>query len=160
MATLYVMVGAPGSGKSTWANKFMQNRDHITYVSRDKVRLSIITDEEHYFSHEDEVYDKFVDIIVDHLSNGFDTIADATHLSRNSRKKLILALAAKGMTLSMYDVVFVMMDTPVAVCIARDAERVGRQHVTASVITRMNSQIQVPTIGEFANVKEVWLIRG
>ena len=35
---LYVMVGCPGSGKSTWAKKHLPN---TYYVSRDEVRFSI-----------------------------------------------------------------------------------------------------------------------
>lgn len=159
MSTLYVMCGAPGSGKSTWANKFIDGRAQTVYLSRDAVRMSIITDKDAYFSHEDEVYDKFTDLIVEKLTEGVDVVADATHLSRGSRKKLVNTLAAKGMTFSMYDLIFVMMDTPEAVCIKRDATRTGRQHVTADVISRMCNQIQIPTIGEFSHVKEVWLIR-
>lgn len=160
MMTLFIMVGAPGSGKSTWAKNNLISRPYTMYVSRDQIRLSIITDEEHYFSHEDEVYDKFVSEIAAGIRANVDVIADATHLSRASRKKLITSLAAKGINLDMYNIIFVMMDTPAAVCIERDATRVGRQHVTASVVSRMSNQIQVPTTGEFKNVKEVWLIRG
>lgn len=160
MATLFVMCGIPGSGKSTWANAFRQNRMKTVYVSRDVIRLSIITDEEHYFSHEDEVYDKFVDTIKDALSVGIDTIADATHLSGGARNKLVKALAAKGMTTDKYEIIFVYMDVPVNECIRRDNTREGRAHVTASVIRRMGSQQTIPTTDEFPNVKEVWIIHG
>ena len=160
MATLYVMVGAPGSGKSTWAKRFITNRDNIVYLSRDHVRLSIIKETEHYFSHEDEVYDVFTNRIVELLSEGKDVVADATHLSHGARFKLISTLAVKGMPMSQYDLVFVCMDTPLAVCVARDALREGRQHVTEPVLTKMYNSFRVPTTGEFTNVKEVWLIRG
>ncbi len=158
MATLFVMCGTPGSGKSTWANKFRQDRLKMVYVSRDAIRLSIITDDEHYFSHEDEVYEKFVDVIADNLRAGVDTIADATHLSHGARAKLYNALAARGMTSDKYDIVFVQMGTPVEECIIRDNAREGRCHVTASVVRRMYSQNTKPTMDEFPNVKGVWVI--
>lgn len=158
MATLFVMCGAPGSGKSTWANAFRQNRMKTVYVSRDVIRLSIITDDEHYFSHEDEVYDKFVDTIADNLRVGVDTIADATHLSHGARLKLYSALAARDMTAEKYDIIFVQMGTDVEECVRRDDLREGRAHVTHSVVRRMFYQNTTPTIDEFPNVKGVWII--
>jgi len=158
MTTLYVMCGAPGSGKSTWAHEFQKGRD-INYISRDQIRLSIITDEEHYFSHEDEVYDKFVDEIALGLQTS-DVIADATHLSHGARLKLYSALAARGMTYDKYQIIFVQMGTDVEECVRRDDLREGRQHVTRSVVRRMFYQNTHPTINEFPNVKEVWIING
>ena len=158
MTTLYVMCGAPGSGKSTWAHEFQKGRD-INYISRDQIRLSIITDEEHYFSHEDEVYDKFVDEIALGLQTS-DVIADATHLSHGARLKLYSALAARGMTYDKYQIIFVQMGTDVEECVRRDELREGRQHVTRSVVRRMFYQNTHPTINEFPNVKEVWIING
>ena len=157
MVTLYVMVGIPGSGKSTWAKAHLTNAD---YISRDVVRLSIIKDNEDLFSHEDEVYDKFVDILADGLRAGRDMIADATHMSHGARHKLIRALTKAKMTPDQYNIIFVMMDTPVNECIARDEKREGRAHVTASVIQRMYKSLSTPFVGEFENVKEVWIVRG
>lgn len=157
MATLYVMVGLPGSGKSTWAKKNLVNAD---YISRDTVRLSIIKDNEHLFSHEDEVYDKFVDNIVDLLRGDRDVVADATHLSHGARHKLVSALAKREMTGDKYDIVFVMMDTPVTECVRRDETREGRAYVTEPVIRNMYRSLSTPYVGEFNNVKEVWIVRG
>lgn len=158
MTTLFVMCGVPGSTKSTWAHEFMKSRMNIAYVSRDEIRLATITDNEQYFSHEDEVYEKFINEIVMMISSAVDTIADATHLSIGARKKLINALTAKGLTPDKYQIIFVYMDVPVEDCIQRDQLRTGRAHVTESVIRRMYSQLTVPTINEFLNVKEVWKI--
>lgn len=157
MATLYVMVGLPGSGKSTWAKKNLVNAD---YISRDTVRLSIIKDNEHLFSHEDEVYDKFIDNIVGLLRRNRDVVADATHLSHGARHKLVSALAKHEMTGDKYDIVFVMMDTPVTECVRRDETREGRAHVTEPVIRNMYRSLSTPYVGEFNNVKEVWIVRG
>lgn len=157
MATLYVMVGIPGSGKSTWAKANLHNAD---YISRDVVRMSIVKDNEDLFSHEDEVYDKFVGILADGLDNGRNMVADATHLSHGARHKLVRALSKAGLTADKYDITFVVMDTPLAECIRRDATREGRAHVTEPVIKNMNKSLTTPYIGEFENVKEVWVIRG
>ena len=156
MATLYVMVGLPGSGKSTWAKKNLANVD---YISRDVVRLSIIKDNEHLFAHEDEVYDKFISCLVDHLRNNISVVADATHLSHGARHKLVSALSKHGLTANKYDIIFVVMDTPVTECVRRDDAREGRAHVTEPVIRNMYRSLSTPYVGEFENVKEVWIIR-
>lgn len=157
MSTLYVMVGVPGSGKSTWAKANLTNAE---YISRDTVRLSIIKDNEDLFSHEDEVYDKFCDVIADGLLSGRNMVADATHLSHGARQKLVRALSKRHVTANKYDIIFVMLDTPVSECIVRDDKREGRSHVTAPVIQRMYKSLTTPFVGEFENVKEVWIVRG
>lgn len=155
---LYVMCGAPGSGKSTWAKRELVPKVNTVYISRDEVRLSIITDEEHYFSHEDEVYNIFVKRIAAGLQEGMNVIADATHLGNSARTKLVKALAKAGVQNNMYNIIFVQMGTSVQECIERDSHRTGRTHVTASVVRRMYSQASTPTMNEFPNVKGVWII--
>lgn len=150
------MVGVPGSGKSTWAKNHLHD---IEYISRDIVRLSIVKDNEHIFSHEDEVYDKFVDILADALLSGRDVVADATHLSHGARHKLVRALAKRQVTADKYNITFVVMDTPISECIRRDSLREGRAFVTAPVIQNMHKSLSTPYIGEFENVKGVWIIR-
>ena len=160
MAMLYVMVGIPGSGKSYEAQKIVDSHTGpITYISRDEVRLATITDQDHYFSKEDEVYDKFIKLIAEQLAAGNDVIADATHMSRGSRRKLIESLAREGMCMNKYDITYVCMNTPLEVCIERDSHRTGRRHVTEPVIRRMAKALSMPTVKEFSNVKEV-IVRG
>ena len=154
---LYVMTGIPGSGKSTWAKANLHNAD---YISRDVVRMSIVKDNEHLFSHEDEVYDKFIRILANGLAHGRNMVADATHLSHGARHKLVRALSKEGLTTNKYDIIFVMMDTPLTECIRRDATREGRAHVTEPVIKNMYKSLSTPYVGEFDNVKEVWVVRG
>ena len=48
--TLWLMCGAPGSGKSYFAKNILINDDHWFYVSRDEIRFRIIKNDEEYFS--------------------------------------------------------------------------------------------------------------
>ena len=89
--TLWILCGAPASGKSYYVKNHLMNGNGWMYISRDEVRFSIIKDEENYFSHEDEVYKEFIYRIYKALTGEgiFNVIADATHLNWTSRNKLI-----------------------------------------------------------------------
>ena len=55
---LVILSGVPGSGKSTWVQNHLEKND--VWVSRDIIRFNLIGEDEDYFSHEVEVFDKFV----------------------------------------------------------------------------------------------------
>ena len=40
-STLYVMIGVPGAGKSTFARNVLKNINNAMYVSRDSIRYSL-----------------------------------------------------------------------------------------------------------------------
>lgn len=87
--TIYLMVGIQGSGKSTWANNFMEKHNNTLLISRDLIRKNLIGDEE-YFSKEDEVWDTFVKSISAGVKQRFENIIiDATHISIADRKSVV-----------------------------------------------------------------------
>ena len=59
---LYISCGVPGSGKSTFLKNHTKPNEAI--ISRDEIRFNLLKDGEDYFSHENEVFDKFVDNII------------------------------------------------------------------------------------------------
>ena len=82
---VFLMSGPPASGKSTWI------RNHLTptgeWISRDKIRFSIVKENEEYFSHEDEVFDTFIAYINQMLTNDEieDIYVDASDLEEARR---------------------------------------------------------------------------
>ena len=88
-STVFVMVGIPGSGKSTYSKIHYKN---IKYVSRDEIRFSVLKLNEDYFSHEKQVYNIFIKEIVSAIENQQDVCVDATHTTIASRAKLMNAI--------------------------------------------------------------------
>lgn len=144
---LWMMVGAPGSGKSTWiANHEDAISDNRIVISRDKIRFSMVAEDEEYFSKEKEVFKEFVNQIEEGLATKEDVIVDATHLNEASRGKLLRAI--KG-SLNGVSVRAVVMNVPVTVALERNENRKGtRSYVPRSVVRRMYSQMTEPTFDE------------
>ena len=142
MPTLYVTIGAPGAGKSTWAKEILDG----VWVSRDEIRNEIVgldrAEQEgrkvNYFSKEDTVYSVFILAIQKNLSEGKDVIADATHIDKKARDKLFRMLNAKG---KLYDeAIAVVFDVTPQTCIARNRLRKGWRRVPDHVINEMYSK--------------------
>lgn len=151
MPILYILCGPSGSGKSTWA----QNDPHVKhcgYVSRDNIRLSIIKDDEDYFSHEKEVFKKFVETIAGQLMAGYDCVADATHINMFSRCKLMQALDTYTHD---YKVIFVVFNVNADTCIERNKAREGRRNVPENIIRNMCRDFRVPTKDEDERVIDI-----
>lgn len=89
---LFLMCGCPGSRKSSFLSMFCK-LNKINYekhvVSRDLIRFSIVSEDEEYFSKEKEVFKLFVNEIKYQINFNNYCFADATHLNKSSRMKLI-----------------------------------------------------------------------
>ena len=138
---LYLLMGCPGSGKSTYLNNRIKNSDGVV-ISRDIIRFSLVSEDEEYFSRENEVYELFVRGIANALKFNKEVYADATHLNERSRTKLLRAL---GKNLKGVEVNVIYVRVPVEVAIQRNENRIGtRAYVPKSVIRRMYSQTTMP----------------
>lgn len=148
---VYVLVGCPGSGKSTWAKK------HFGYgiVSRDAIRFSLLKEGEGYFSHEDEVYSQFIANIQKAAAECGYVVVDATHLNRPSRSKLFYSLDAT-FGKDNFETVFVYFNTPLATCLQRNAQRTGREKVPEDALEHMYNKTTAPRLNEHPSVTEIW----
>lgn len=153
MNKLYILCGPSGSGKSTWALDFIDKHNEVWYVSRDDIRLDLLSDGEDYFSHEKEVFKQFAGALYALLSNGQDVIADATHLNIFSRCKLIQAIDMRGY--KEYEIVYVVFHTNVDTCLARNANRRGRANVPETVIRNMCRDFRMPTKDEDGRIIDI-----
>ena len=93
MSKLYIMMGIPGSGKSTWCRHNIKDTD--AYVSRDKIRFGLVNPNEPYFSIDIQVYQEFINTIERKLVKYKNVYADQTSLDSRARRKLITSLHIK-----------------------------------------------------------------
>lgn len=143
---LWLMVGIPGSGKSTWIqnhkNFFAQD---YCVISRDKIRFAKLEEGDNYFSKEKEVWADYVNQAIESLKTNKDTILDATHLNESSRAKILIAL--KDYTDNV-EINAIVINPSLDVAIKQNEMREGLSRVPLSAIRRMNAQMTIPTLAE------------
>lgn len=138
---LWLCVGIPGSGKSTWIQEAIMELKDATYVSRDEIRFSLVQENEDYFSKETEVFNKFANTIQQKIDLGIENIfVDATHLNERSREKILRRLKTKD-----YRICAVYFDVPIKICLERNGLRRGRACVPDQVIIDMYRTLTDPT---------------
>lgn len=153
---LFINVGIPGAGKSTFCKNHMND---FPIVSRDAIRFSLLGDTDEYFSKEKEVYNIFIKTIANNLKAGKSCVADATHLNKKARKKLINALIQDNCCTNNYDICFLYFDIPLETCLYRNAKRTGREYVPESAIQSMYKSLTAPVENEFPNVFHIFTIK-
>lgn len=145
MSKLIIGTGIPGTGKSTWIKAHMDDGDML--VSRDAIRFGLLGedfDPADYFSREDEVWALYVAQIENGLRRGYTVWADATHLSRKGRLKLLYALSVKPDEVEVID-----FWCPLEVALERNDKRQGtRAFVPKGQIRRMFEQREATEFGE------------
>jgi predicted kinase len=136
-----VLVGLPGSGKSTWAA-----REGLPTLSSDAMRVTLADDITDQTIHE-KVFAALRYLIRQRVAIGRPvTCVDATHLTRWERRPYF---RLKGCRVEA-----VYFDTPVAVCLRRNGRR-GRVVPTA-VIEAMAARLVKPAKAEgFTRVRVV-----
>ncbi|GHI02266.1 polynucleotide kinase-phosphatase [Streptomyces cellostaticus] len=125
--SLVVLVGASGSGKSTFARRHFKPTE---VISSDFCR-GLVSDDENDQSATRDAFDVLHYIAGKRLAAGRRTVVDATSVQQDSRRQLV-ELAKK------YDVlpIAIVLDVPEEVCAERNAARTDRADMPRRVIQR------------------------
>ncbi|MFE4545800.1 polynucleotide kinase-phosphatase [Streptomyces sp. NPDC056785] len=125
--SLVVLVGASGSGKSTFARRHFKATE---VLSSDFCR-GLVADDENDQSASGDAFDVLHYIAGKRLAAGRRTVVDATNVQQESRRQLI-ELARKHDVLP----IAIVLDVPEEVCAARNASRTDRADMPRRVIQR------------------------
>lgn len=108
--------------------------------------MSLLRPGESYFSHEADVAYYFAKEIAASLKNGVNTIADATHISKASRERVLSAVKQYN---TPFKVVFVKMNASLKDCLIRNDARSGLQKVSEKSIASMFLSYEPPECEEY-----------
>ena len=117
--SLVVLVGATGSGKSTFA---AQHFGRFEVVSSDHCR-ALVSDDEADQAASSAAFEVLHLIVEKRLAAGRLTAVDATNVTPRARQRLVELAKQHNVA-----VVAIVLDVPEAVCVSRDAARRGRSH--------------------------------
>ena len=145
--TVFMLIGTPGSGKSTWASK-RENHDAQRIISTDDIREELSGDP----SNQSVSAQSFAIArkrLQEYLSEGHSVVIDATNMYRKTRKDFLdIAKANDAKTVA------VVFEVTKETAIERNAKRAaaGGRNVPTHVIENMLGKYQRPDEIEFNEV--------
>ncbi|HLF29036.1 MAG TPA: ATP-binding protein [Anaerolineae bacterium] len=152
MTTLYVLIGVPGSGKSSWAQRNAERLAAII-VGSDQVRNDFRQSGRNPLDG-DAVFAEVERRTREQLAAGQNVILDATHYLRRYRTYAVnlgQALGARRVAL--------WFDVPLADCLRRNADRsdlaFGDEIVPERIVREMFQQLQLPQPDEFDEIRRL-----
>ncbi|MFI9002905.1 polynucleotide kinase-phosphatase [Streptomyces sp. NPDC053541] len=150
--SLVVLVGATGSGKSTFARRHFKPTE---IVSSDFCR-GLVADDENDQSASKDAFDVLHYIAGKRLAAGRLTVVDATNVQREARRQLV-QLAREHDVLP----IAIVLDLPEEVCAARNAARPDRAHLPRHVVQRHRRELRRSLKGlEREGFRKVHVLRG
>ena len=155
---VFLMSGPSGVGKSTWITSRIFNYGGIC-VSRDKVRFEMLSEDDNYFAHENEVFKEWISQCQEAIDGNVhnDIYIDATHISDRSRAKTMNNLKIDWDNVMVICVRFVV---PIDLAKYRNSLRKGRAKVPNDVIESMYRNYSYPSkrYGWVPKLDEIWEI--
>jgi protein phosphatase len=138
---IIIMVGAPGSGKSTWIEKYKHSHPYVSVLSSDALR-AVFGKDENDQSVSGKVF-QYMETEADRLvKNGNTVLIDATNMHREARKPWVELAKKYRKIIEAY--VFVLGREEL---IKRNQKRGedGGRNVPADVIDRMLNNYVAPS---------------
>ena len=145
MAKLIVMVGVPGSGKSTYAKNHFENNAEI--LSSDALRKELFGDENNQ-KNNDILFSELYSRARNFLNNNKNVVIDATNINVFERKRML-----KNFEDLNVEKIAVVIQTSIEKCLKQNAQRERR--VDDSVIEMFFKNFEMPTTAEGFNKIEI-----
>lgn len=141
MKTLYVCVGIPGCGKSSWTDGFIKDKSSVVVINMDTIRFQVTG------NHSDQskngvVAGKAMSMLAESMVTGVkDIVWDNTTISVKYRKPLISLAKEYG-----YRVIAVHFEVSLEVAKLRNSART--RVVPVDVLDRMFNSLAPPSLSE------------
>ena len=132
-STAYIMVGAPGSGKSTYAKK-LAKIENAVIISGDDIRAELFGSAE-IQGDWNAIWSRIDELVAENCHR--NVILDGTHFKKKYREEIITLLRSYG-----YGCIeAVVLHPSLATCLARNFTRVDR-NVPDYVVKAMHKTLQ------------------
>ena len=146
MYTAFVLMGYPGSGKTSFGKNFASTRHGSLYLSSDDLRIELYGFRDQ--THNEEVFSELYKRATNHISKGKgDVIIDATNLSRKDRLHTIEALSSlhiKGEA----NLDLIMVVRPIMSIMKANKTRPEEARLPEDVLINMLGRFQMPSFNE------------
>lgn len=137
MAKLIMMVGVPGSGKSTYTKQIAE-KEQAVILSSDQIYVEITGDTTNSKPNDGKVFDELYKRAREYLKQGTNVIIDATNSSAKKRKGVLQQFKGASEKECYY------ICAPFETCVKRDKER--ERTVGYGVIKGMYLRLFVPFV--------------
>lgn len=140
MAKLFILIGLPASGKSTFAQIARKRNSKIKYISSDELRKEF----SEFKDNHSRIFYIMNKITIHMLSENNNVIYDSTNLEKRYRKDLFNKI--RKMALENVKVEAVFIHKGLNYAIEQSKKRKNRDDVTEKLIRDMYETMQLPSI--------------
>lgn len=141
MSNFYMMVGLPGSGKSTWARRF-KGLFNFSVLSSDEYREKYLGNVEDQ-SKNNYIFNLIYKDTIELLNSGKNVCFDATNISRKDRRQILLEIDKNCKNVFKFCIVLMVDDN-----VVRKQNQSREKVVPEYVIDRMLRKFEFPLYSE------------